>query len=83
MVEVGAVTVTRRGRHEQHEWHFRNTWRQALCDLCLRLTLWHAIHVCECINLERGQYCIRTAGMNLSGIASQFAMQNLSFAMRN
>ena len=28
-------------------------------------------------------YCIYTSGMNLSGIASQFAMQNLSFAMRN
>ena len=27
-----------------------------LCDLCLRLTLWHAIHVEECINPERGQY---------------------------
>ena len=56
MMEVGAVTVTRRGRHEQHEWHFRNTWRQALCDLCLRLTLWHAMHVEECINPERGLY---------------------------
>ena len=58
MMEVAAVTVTRRGRHELHEWHFRNTWRQALCDL--RLTLWHVIHVEECINPERGQYYTST-----------------------
>ena len=45
MVEVAAVTVIRRGRHEPHEWHLRNTWRQVLCDLCLRLTIRHEIHV--------------------------------------
>ena len=56
MVEVGAVTVTRRGRHEEHEWHFKSIWRQALCDLCLQRTLWHAINAWERINQECGQY---------------------------
>ena len=68
MVEVGAVTVTRRGRHEPHEWHFRNTWRQALCDLCLRLTLWHAIHVEECINQTYIMACNTCEGMHKSDL---------------
>ena len=61
MVEVEVVTVTHRGSHELHEWHFRNTWRQALCDLCLRLNIM-ACNACgEYIIQEHRQYYNCTA----------------------